>query len=57
MKITYSQWSWDWRLRLLPSIEFSNFKAIGVDRHYGYKYEIVFRWLPYWLSIEIGEVK
>jgi len=57
MKITCGQWDWHWHLRLLPSIEYINFKRAGLDVHYGHRYELTFRWLPYWVSVEIGEVK
>jgi len=53
VKVQYGQWDWFWHIRLLPSIEVSNFRKAGLENHYEAHYEITFRWLPYWLSILI----
>lgn len=57
MRIEYGQWEWYWYLRVLPSIEFSNFDKGGLWHHYKYKYEITFRWLPYWFTIYLIKYK
>ena len=56
MKISYGHWHYALRLRLLPSIEFSNFNCAELERHYGYKYEVQFRWLHFWLDIKFVRV-
>jgi hypothetical protein len=56
LHISYGQWDWSWHLRLLPSLEVTNFNAQGLAEHYGYRYEICFRWLPWYCSFYFWRV-
>jgi hypothetical protein len=54
MKITRGKFEPYLRMRILPSIEFSNYAPHGLTNVYGNKYDIMFRWLHYYIYIEFG---
>jgi hypothetical protein len=54
MRIEFGQWEWTWHLRLLPSIELSDYRDAGLEVHYNCRSEVTLRWLPYYLSIKFG---
>jgi len=57
MKIMRGKFQSSFRIRVLPSIEYTNFAKHSLAHIYGCKYEVAFKWLHYYIYFEFGGVK
>lgn len=54
MKIQFGKQSWGWRVRVLPTIEYTNCDKFYITEVYGCKHQLFLRWLNLWASVTWG---